>query len=199
MVSIIIPYNIDRGWLKEAIDSVYNQNYNGKIEILESKSDKSVSYNINQAVKIAKGEYIKYLCEDDFLTPDSIHDSVQAIQGYDFIHGVANNVFPTHTHVQRPRMKYPTLKDMIESNVIHGGTLMYKREVFDKIGYFDETLVCAEEYDFNLRCLKFGMKLGYTDKVLYNYRRHEQQKSLGKGIDQTERALRIKAIQDKWR
>jgi teichuronic acid biosynthesis glycosyltransferase TuaG len=199
MVSIIIPYKVNRGWLNEAIDSVYYQTYKGKIEILESKSDKSVSYNINQAVKVARGEYIKYLCEDDYLTPNSIADSVEAIQDFDFIHGVANNIIHGRVQVQYPRMKNPTLKDMIESNVIHGGTLMYRAEVFDKVGLFDETLVCAEEYDFNLRCLKLGMKLGYCDKVLYNYRRHDQQKSLGKGIDQVKRALRIKAIQDKWR
>lgn len=199
MVSIIIPYSKDRGYLKQAIDSVYKQTYDGRIEILLSESPNNVSYNINVGVKQAKGDYIKYLCDDDFLTTNSIKDSVEAIQGFDFIHGVANNVFKTHTHVQYPRLKRPTLNDMLESNVIHGGTLMYRREVFEKIGLFDESLTCAEEYDFNLRCLKFGMKLGYTDKILYNYRRHDEQKSLGKGVNQELRAFKIKAIQDKWR
>jgi len=199
MVTIIIPYKIDRGYLQQAIQSVYNQTYDGRIELLLSQSDGNVSYNINQAVKQAKGDYIKYLCDDDYLTPNSIKDSVEALQNFDFIHGVANNVFKTHTHVQHPRLKNPSLNDMLESNVIHGGTLMYRREVFDKVGLFDESLVCAEEYDFNLRCLKLGMRLGYSKEILYNYRRHDNQKSLGKGIDQVARALRIKAIQDKWR
>jgi glycosyltransferase involved in cell wall biosynthesis len=199
MVSIIIPYKIDRGWLDEAIQSVYNQTYDGKIELLISKSDKSVSYNINQALKIAKGDYIKYLCDDDTLTPNCIEDSVNAIQGFDFLHGVANNVFPTYAKLQHPRMTNPMIEDMLVSNVIHGGTLFYKMSTIEKVGYFDESLVCAEEYDYNLRCFKLGMKLGFTNKILYNYRRHDLQKSLGKGIDQEERALRIKAIQDKWR
>lgn len=199
MVSIIIPYNKDRGFIDEAINSVKLQTYDGKIEVLLSESPNNVSYNINRAVEQCKGDYIKYLCDDDWLTPNSIKDSVDAIQGYDFIHGIANNVIRGSAQVQRPRMKQPTLSDMLESNVIHGGTLMYKRDVFKRVGLFDETLVCAEEYDFNLRCLKLGMKLGYCDKVLYNYRRHDEQKSLGKGVDQVARALRIKAIQDKWR
>lgn len=199
MVSIIIPYNKDRGFIDEAINSVKMQTYDGKIEVLLSESPNNVSYNINRAVEQCKGDYIKYLCDDDWLTPNSIKDSVDAIQGYDFIHGIANNVIRGSAQVQRPRMKQPTLSDMLESNVIHGGTLMYKRDVFKRVGLFDETLVCAEEYDFNLRCLKLGMKLGYCDKVLYNYRRHDEQKSLGKGVDQVARALRIKAIQDKWR
>jgi len=198
MVSIIIPYNIDRG-VDKAIESVKAQTYDGKIEVILSQSENNVSYNINRAVEIAKGEFIKYLCDDDWLTPNSIEWSVRAMKGVDFIHGNAFNVFPTRTESQRPKYKLPTHKQMVEQNVIHGGTLMYRSDVFNKIGLFDETLTCAEEYDFNLRCLKKGLRLGYCDKFLYNYQRHDAQKSLGKGIDQVARALKIKAIQDKWR
>jgi len=200
MVSIIIPYNKDRGFLDEAIESVRKQNYGGKIEIILSESDNGVSYNLNRGIEMAKGEFIKYLCEDDYLTPNSISDSVNTFtKGVDFIHGNATNVFRTHKQIQYPRLKNPTLNDMIVSNVIHGGSLMYRKSVFKKVGLFDETLTCAEEYDFNLRCLKLGLKLGYCPQNLYNYRRHDEQKSLGKGINQEERALKIKAIQDKWK
>lgn len=199
MVSIIIPYNIDRG-VDKAIESVYAQTFKGKIEVILSQSTNNVSYNLNRGIEIAKGEYIKYLCDDDWLTPNSIEWSLRAFtKGIDLIHGNAFNVFPTRTEGQTPRIKQPTLEQMLAMNVIHGGTLMYRADVFSKVGLFDEDLTCAEEYDFNLRCLKKGLKLGYIDKYLYNYQRHDLQKSLGKGIDQVARQLKIKAIQDKWR
>lgn len=197
-VSIIIPYKIDRGWLNEAIESVYNQTYRGQIELIESQSDGSVSHNINEGVKIATGEYIKYLCDDDKLTQNSIEDSIRTIKGYDFIHGDAINLFPTYQHVQKPRVLNPTLKDMLTNNVIHGGTLMYRKDVFDRIGGFDESLICAEEYEFNMRAMSKGLKLNYCPYPLYVYRRHDAQKSLGKGIDQVARALRIQAIKDRF-
>jgi glycosyltransferase involved in cell wall biosynthesis len=198
LVSIIIPYSIDRGYLDIAIESVKKQTYSN-IELLIQNDNVNVSTNINNGIKRAKGEYIKYLCEDDYLTPNSITDSVKAMQGFDFIHGVANNIHGAFTQVQKPRINHPSINDMLFNNVIHGGTLMYRKDVFDKVGYFDESLTCAEEYELNLRCLDFGLKLGYTDNILYNYRRHDAQKSLGKGINQGERALKIQSIKDKYK
>jgi len=198
-VSIIIPFHHDRGWLDQAVQSVHNQTYEGEIELILSESKNSVGYNINRGVEIATGEYIKYLCDDDKLTLNSIEDSVKAIQGFDFIHGNAINKWATSEQFQAPRKSKPTLNDMIENNVIHGGTLMYRKDVFDRVGLFDESLDCAEEYDFNMRCLSKGMKLGYCNSTLYIYKRHDEQKSLGKAVNQIERAKKINAIKDRFR
>jgi len=198
-VSIIIPFKTDRGWLDDAIDSVYNQTYKGQIELIESQSNKGVSYNLNRGIEMASGDFIKYLCDDDQLTPNCIRDSVDFFGDADFIHGQAINRWETKQEIFKPRLAVPTLTDMIEINVIHGGTLMYRKEVFEKVGLFDETLISAEEYDFNMRCLSMGLKVGYVPKLLYIYRRHEKQKSLGKNIDQVERAKRIEAIKNRFR
>jgi GT2 family glycosyltransferase len=95
---------------------------------------------------------------------------------------------------QRPRTTNPTLLDMLENNVIHGGSLMYRREVFEKIGLFDEALTTGEEYEFNLRAMYNGLKLGYVDSNLYYYRRHKEQKSLGVKANQKERKRIIDGI-----
>lgn len=198
-VSIIIPYKADRGWLDLAVESVNQQTYRGEIELIFSQSDKSVGYNLNRGIEAATGMYVKYLCDDDQLTANSIEDSVRAMEGNDFIHGNAFNVFETHQQLQLPRLTHPTLADMIHNNVIHGGTLMYRRDVFDRVGLFDESLRSAEEYDFNMKCLYHGLKLGYCNATLYRYRRHETQKSMGKGIDQAERKIRIDALKERYK
>jgi GT2 family glycosyltransferase len=197
LVTIIIPYSVDRGYLQQAIESVMNQSYTN-IELLIQNDNVNVSTNINNGIKRAKGEYIKYLCEDDWLPINSIEDSLKAIQGYDFIHGNAFNVKGNLIEKQQPRLKNPSLNEMLLVNVIHGGTLMYHKSVFDKVGLFDESLTCAEEYEFNLRCLSKGLKLGYCDSYLYNYRRHSTQKSLGIGVNQDARKQKIQAIKDKF-
>lgn len=200
-VSIIIYYNKDRGWLNEAIESVKNQSYQGEIEIIESVSDKGASYNLNRGIERATGDYIKYLSEDDRLTPWSIEESVEAMEGNDFIHGSAINFFENGSkNYYTPDSSNPHILDMIARNRIHGGTLMYRRDVFDRVGLFDETLDCAEEYEFNLRCLDAGLKLGYCDSFLYEYRRHSEQKSLGNVSEEYQniRKEKIKKIQDKY-
>lgn len=197
-VSIIVPYKEDRGWLQQALASIELQDYKGEIEVILSQSDNRVGYNLNRGIEKATGEYIKYLCDDDWLPSNSITLSVIAMKGVDFIHGNAYNVFDNVKQLQKPRKPYPTLQDMIQNNIIHGGTLMYRKDVFDRIGLFDENLDCGEEYEFNLRCLKHGMKLGYCMKPLYFYRRHKKQKSLGKGVDQDVRRKKIDAIKKRY-
>jgi glycosyltransferase involved in cell wall biosynthesis len=198
-VSIIIPYNKDRGYLQEAIDSVKAQTYKGEIELILSHSDKGVSHNLNEGIKKATGEFVKYLCDDDTLTPDSVERSVNAMKDNDFIHG-CSFVFGEGraTEVFRPKVERPNLNRMILGNVIHGGTLMYRKDVFDRFGYFDESLWTGEEYDFNLMLLSKGAKIGYCKYILYNYRRHSEQKSLGRKADQRARANEIQKIRKRY-
>lgn len=199
-VSIILPYSKDRGYLDKAIESIHNQNFAGDIEIIHSKSNNGVSYNLNRGIEIATGDFVKYLCDDDMLTPNSLHDSVQSMQHFDFIHGKAINFYPNGKRdIYVPRVPFPNLKQMLQTNVIHGGSLMYRRDVFERFNvWFDESLTCAEEYDLNMNLLSKGALLGYCNSTLYLYRRHDEQKSLGKGIDQKARAIKIQAIKDRY-
>jgi len=200
LVSIIIPYRTNRGYLSQAIKSIHAQNYPGAIEIIQSNHDQGVSFNINRGIEKASGEFIKYLCEDDWLPVNSIKDSVEGIQGHDFIHGKAYGYFNQRTIIPyEPKIKYPTLEQNATKNVIHGGSLMYRKSVFQRIGMFDESLDCAEELEMNLRCLQSGMSIGYVDKFLYYYRRHEEQKSLGHGVNQSVRLIKINNIYNRFR
>ncbi len=197
-VSIIIPYKEDRGWLVDAVESVSNQTYNN-IELIFSQGEGGVSENLNNGIKRSTGDLIKYLCDDDWLPPNSIKDSVEGIKDCDFIHGNATNFFSkTNMIYQTPVHANPTLDQMLYNNVMHGGSLMYKREVFEKIGLFDESLWTGEEYEFNLRAMYNGLKLGYVDKNLYFYRRHENQKSLGVKASQPKRKHAINEIKSRY-
>jgi GT2 family glycosyltransferase len=194
-VSIIIPYVKDRGYLREAIMSVECQDYKGEIELILSQSNNGVSHNINRGVERATGKFIKYLCDDDKLTVNSISQSVQAMHNKDFIHGNAVNFWENgQRSIHVPSVTTPSTRQMIHHNHIHGGTLMYRRDVFERFGMFDEKLTTGEEYEFNLRLLSMGAKLGYCDSFLYLYRRHMKQKSLGGDTNQFERQKLIETI-----
>jgi len=161
--------------LKEAINSVPKE-----VQLLISKGDGNWPENFNKVLSLAEGDYIRYLHEDDMLTPNCIEDSVRAMeeQGVDFIHGNALQL-SMRTNQQilyRPTQAVPTIDALLKKNTLHSATLMYRRQVFEQIGGFDETLNVMEEYEFNLRCLKAGFKLGYCNSTLAVYRRHSKQK-----------------------
>lgn len=187
-VTIIIPYNVDRGWLHEAIASVKNQTYKGEIQLLLEHSDNTVGYNINRGLEKATGKYVKYMAEDDFLTPDCVEKCVYFLERTKnrWMHANSNIIWmqrkPTdHNYitVQVPPFKTITREMILQQCMIHGGTVMYETSLFREIGLFDETLRTAEEYEFYLRLYKANIKPGYLNEIVFNYRRHELQKSLG--------------------
>jgi hypothetical protein len=175
-VSVIIPYNIDRGWLKEAVASVPLE-----VQLILSQGAGTWPANFNKALPQAEGLYIKYLHEDDMLTPNCIKDSVDAMQAQDvdIIHGKALQLSQKSgtSCIYKPGITHPTLENMLAKNIIHSATLMYRREVFEKVGVLNESVQVKgfEEYEFNLRCLRNGLKIGYCDSVLAIYRRHRLQ------------------------
>jgi hypothetical protein len=175
-VTVIIPYNVDRGYLQSAIDSVPED-----VQLIISQGDGNWPQNFNKVLSQAEGKYIKYLHEDDMLTPNCIEDSVKALeeQGVDFIHGNAVQ-YSQRTGgkmIWIPPVLFPTLNQLLEKNTIHSATTMYRREVFAKVGLFNETdqVRSFEEYEFNIRCLQMGMKIGYCNSTLAYYRRHPNQ------------------------
>ena len=176
VASIIIPYNKDRGWLQMAVDSIPEN-----AQLILSKGNGNWPQNFNKALDQVECDYVRWLHEDDMLTPNCIDDSVAAIldQEVDFIHGNAYEIRGSNTspvRLYKPSVKLPTIDDLMHKNVLHSATMMYRREVFEKVGMMNESLNSAEEFEFNLRCLKAGLKIGYCDAPLAYYRRHDQQK-----------------------
>lgn len=175
-VTVIIPYKEDRGWLKEAIASVPDT-----VQLILSQGEGNWPQNFNKALNDAEGDYIKYLHEDDMLTPNCIEDSVRAMeeQNADFIHGNAiQHSQSSGTEVSWvPSVQFPTLQQLLSKNTIHSATTMYRKSVFEKVGRFNETdqVRSFEEYEFNIRCLQMGMKIGYCPAALAIYRRHPNQ------------------------
>lgn len=187
-------------YLREAEASAMNQTVT--CEVLRLVTDKSLSENVNTLLNAAKGEYIKILPDDDLLLPDAIESLEKKIEeGYDFV--VANAInfrIDGSAHVQQPLNPPVTIEKMIEKNQIHGGTVLYRKDALMKIGGMDETLWTAEEYDLHLRMMLADCKWGYLDKIVFKYRLHKEQKSLGAPKDvRAKRKIEIKRLQDKYR
>jgi len=174
-VTVIIPYKIDRGWLQEAIHSIPSW-----VQLIVSQGEGGWAENFNKAISQIKGDYVRFLHEDDVLPEESIEQSVCAMerQGVDFIHGNAYTISEVgeiiDEYIPPQEISYEL---MLERNPLHGGTLVYRKSVFDRLGGYDEELNHAEEYDFNLRCFQAGFRLGYCDNYLYSSRSHNKQKS----------------------
>jgi glycosyltransferase involved in cell wall biosynthesis len=194
-VTVIIPFKTDRGWLNKAIESVNRQTYPCELILSQSAGNKSV--NVNKGLRRAHGHFIKILDEDDWLPPDAVELSLKNFNG-DMIHG---NVWYYKGGVKTlytPQIEFPTLGDLLRKNVISNPSVMYSRRLIDEIGFYDESLDTSEEYEYHLRALKAGMKIGYVNGVLANYRMHPRQKSIGAGVNRKWRKQILKQIQNAY-
>lgn len=197
-VTIIIPYkkNPNRPWLQEAINSVPLD-----CQLIVSEGSGMWAVQFNKVLSQATGDYIKYLHDDDMLTPNCIQDSVDCLErtGADFIHGRAEELMVNSgtRHTYTPAIKNGGKTELLERNFIHSATTMYRKEIFEKLGGFDESLPDSEEYEFNLRCLNAGFKLRYCNSILAIYRRHGEQQTVKLGRKQLQDTSKM--IADKYR
>lgn len=212
MVSVIIPYNKDRGYLSQAIASVEAQTYRN-FELILEFGEVPTSVNLNNALKKAKGEFIKICDEDSMLTPNCLEDLRAGIEGFDFVCANAINFSDAFGEWKeneyagqwgwKPLQKsYPGgLYEQIDRYSIHGGTVLYRKSALLNIGrdeVWDTSINRAEEYDLHLRLLYYGYKLGYVDKTVFKYRIHPTQKSRTSDKEAKKRIIeQIKSRYDK--
>ena len=177
MVSVVVPYKEDRGFLTKCIDSIHAQEY-PDFEVIEVKNDAPVVVNINIGLKEARGAFFKVVGEDDWLPPNSLLDLVKGMKGHPWICANAINTDGHRVNSQEtPPLDKLNLKDMANHNVIHNGTTMYRTEILREIGGMDETLWTGEEYEMHLRLMSKGFLPGYVNKFVYYYRVWGNQKS----------------------
>lgn len=187
-VSVIIPYNKDRGYLAEAVESAERQEnfvLNEDYEIIVQQGDWMLSRNFNDGFKKAKGKYIKILAEDDKLSFNCLYSLYTHAEekGLDVVCADAMNfdLDGTNTMVYKSRVPR-TVHQLALENTLHGGTLLYKATALKSISaltdeVFNERMWTAEEYDVSLRLADAGCRFGYTPEVVYYYRLHGEQKS----------------------
>jgi len=179
-VSIIIPADKDRGFLRDAIASCERQTFRGSYEIIVQMNNVTLGKNVNDGFMASTGEWIKVLAEDDLLAEDAIHNLWTFAQGgYDWVYGdamqfegdIEDDKFSYHR--SRP---WFTLEELLKDNVMNGGAQLYKRSVFERTGGWDENLWTGEEYDWHLLLTHWNFQRGYVPKIVLFQRMHTDSK-----------------------
>jgi glycosyltransferase involved in cell wall biosynthesis len=135
----------------------------------------------NLGLREASGEYIAFLDDDDLWCPEKLEIQVEYLRKHLEYYLVYSNAWFIDENGVRDGLleKLESFKggkifeELVRYNCIPQLTVLMKREVFEKIGFFNEdpTLRAIEDYEYWLR-VALQYKIGFVKEPLAMYRVH---------------------------
>jgi len=204
LISIIVPvYNVDRKWLDSCINSVINQHYDNwelciyddksskretleclnywenindkRIKIKYGKTNLNISLASNEAIKLATGDFISLLDNDDMLSPNALTEIVSLLNKDPKLKLIYSDEDKLEMNGRRtgPYFKCDFNIDLLRSNNYITHLCTIKKETGDHIGWFRKGLEGSQDHDLVLRIVDEieGNQIGHIPKVLYHWRK----------------------------
>ena len=201
-ISIIVPlYNTPQKFLKEMIDSVYNQSYSNWQLVLADASDKDLPYikstvdsyndsrivyeklaenkgiseNTNKGFVLADGDYLALLDHDDVILPNALYENVKAINetGAQVLYSDEITLDGELKHLIQFHFKIDYAPDFLRGVNYITHFLVFERKLFEQVGaYEDARFDGAQDFDLTLRLSEKANKVHHIPKVLYYWRGH---------------------------
>lgn len=197
LVSVIMPiYNAEK-YVEEAIESILNQTMSdfeliliddgsvdgtrkivedysikeGRIRPVYNETNIGLVDSLNKGIELASGRYIARMDGDDISTSDRFENQIRFLENNSLdIVGGQCSLFCEDIDDSKD-LDYPVSSDICQrflrqSNALAHPAWLGKRELFTKIRY--RQIKACEDYDFLIRAVNLGYRIGNTDsKVLY--------------------------------
>ncbi len=198
LFSVIMPvYNPDETLLREAIDSVLAQKYENwelclvddaspsphvrkvleeyknkdkRIKVEYRKENGHISRSSNDAIKMAKGEFIFLVDNDDVITEDALYWYAHEID----LHPTADMIYSDEDKLLGEKFIDPWFKPDFSPDLIYSMMYpthsMYRRSIVNKIGGFRVGYEGSQDYDLFLRFMEESKEIYHIPRILYHWR-----------------------------
>ena len=201
-VSVIIPTYNRAHVLGRSIQSVLNQTFqdfeliivdDGSTDDTESlvnrfrsKKIKYIRHQVNQGgsvaptpntgLRLAKGDYIAFLDDDDEWMPEKLEKQMKVIcaappeVGIVYTKFIQYDRFGDYVPLRKMAKKEGFLfKPLLDECFIRWTTALIKKECFDKVGLISENILFARDWDFLLRVSQHYQFLYIDDPLIIVY------------------------------
>lgn len=202
-VSILMPVFNVAPYLREAMDSIFNQTFrdfelivlddcspDNSEEILDTYSDERiVRYRgqqnvglanvLNIGIEMARGEYIARMDSDDVSLPQRMEKQVAYLDNHPTVDLVSAGM-QRFGASQEVMIRSSDIEDvkfnaLSYSPVLHASSMWRKKQFLKNGLFYRQEMVPAEDYDLWTRALACGLTLINMPEVLYLYRTHSSQ------------------------
>jgi O-antigen biosynthesis protein len=196
--SLITPtYNTKPEWLAEAALSLLNQSFTNwewcivddgssdrqtkkMLEHLsgvsprlrvEFATNRGISAAINQALDLARGDYVCFLDHDDLLHWSALASMAEKIEeGYDLVYSDEDKLDDATGELVEPFFKPAWSPEYFRGVMYVGHLLCLRREIAGKTR-FDSAFDGVQDFEFMLRVSETGARIGHIPRVLYHWRK----------------------------
>ncbi|MCE9542893.1 MAG: glycosyltransferase [Verrucomicrobia bacterium] len=191
---LVIGLNVSEGVSTLIRDDLREELIDPRIRIINDGAPKNMADNWNATIRESKGDYIKLLCHDDLLYPDSLERQVRALQsnpaavvasGARTIINSKGKVLFNRSVIRKTGL-YPG-RAMIRRCIMAGTNIigdpvnvMWRRSAMEKVGAFDPSVVYCTDIEYWLRLLSVG-DLYYDTRPTGFYRIHGNAAATGLG------------------
>lgn len=194
-ISAIIPVLNAKKTLQRTIESVFNQTYSdwqlilvdggssdGTLEIIQNVNDPRVSlYDdtngsitsaVNKGIKLSKGDIVMpWLCADDYIDSNFFELTV-----YEFSNNLIDLTYSSWNAINgdlaiKNRQPQKNWENYLTYGMpkIMSNTFIFKKTIFDELGFLDESILYANDYEFIRRCIKANKLHKMVKETCYNY------------------------------
>ena len=202
LFSVVIPlYNTPKPFLKEIVDSVLQQTYpdvelcladgssdpsvreflkkhyaaDKRLRYRKLKENRGISENTNEALRMAKGDFIVFADHDDVLERSAFFEMAKAVNQdpkIDVIYTDEDKVNRSGTAYFGPHFKPDYNRELLCCNNYICHLFALRRDLLKKVGLLNREYDGAQDYDFVLRCCEQAERIHHIPRVLYHWRTH---------------------------
>jgi len=200
LVTIVLPtYNGSR-FLRDSIESVLNQTYqeweliivndcstdntleiakeyeakDARIKVVTNQTNKKLPASLNVGFSLAKGDYYTWTSDDNMYKPNAIDFMVNYLNNNNDVDLISCS-FDYIDENGKFLKVFLDNRDRYQVDLAHycniGACFMYRKEIGNKVGGYNEKAFCAEDYEYWCRIALVG-NIEYSNENLYIYRKN---------------------------
>lgn len=223
LVSVVVPTLNRARYLGAAIESVFRQTWqdwelivadNGSTDdtadvvarfgprarFTREARKQCIGAARNAGVALATGPFLAFLDDDDLWIEDKLEVQMRALEASPELDAVYGHMeqFASPELDDAARARFRRLDGQVIPSPLPT-SLLIRREAYDRVGPFDESLQVGVDVDWYSRLCDAGLKSIMLDAVVFRRRLHSSNTNVKLPHEQSERLLVLKRMIDRRR